>query len=368
MTKKHNKKQKVKKKLDANKLSKFTGKDLTKLPKNFLHYGLVELKRERVKNWYKIFEYGSIKITQSAPESPNMYDKTILINILRALKDKEIEQRKIVKDDVLEKKAASGDENAIKDLNLIERKGRRDVFDEHNNADAYIFNTFYIDFNEFCYRYVGGSRESKNNILDSIERLLHCKTTYRQGTREFETFHYIVDFNLDKETNIARFTVSKQLKESAENGLGIHYDTFSRIKSPIGKSLYLFFIGGKNIVFSYATIKFALGLTDEEIENRKLIIRGLNELVNIKFIKSFEIQTRRDDIYYLLTYGIIDKVNQGFIDDIPSEPLQIAVLQGGVNDDPESVNDDPESVNDDPESVNDNPESVNDNPAPYVIY
>ena len=309
---------KKKKKLELNdkKLSKFSGsgQELVKLPKNFLHLGLCELRRDRIKNWTKVFKYGNKIYTQVGPESLNMYDKTILIDILRAFDDIENKEFKLKKDRELLKKVKENEEKALTLLDLMEKKGKEDGKDNlgQETASYYLFSTIKINFNEFCRKYVGASRGRRSNVIETIKRLLFTKTTCEEkignNFKEFATFHYLVDFGLHN--GIASFTVSKQLRESAKNGLSIHYDTFKSIKSNIAKALYLFFIGNKNTTFSYSTIKDALGLNDEGFKNRELIKQGIEILKQSKFLKNYEIQNRTNDIHYILTYNLIDKDNK----------------------------------------------------------
>ena len=344
--KKNNKKKK--KVLEfSQKLSKFSGsgQELVKLPKNFLHLGLCELRRDRIKNWTKVFKYGNKVYTQVGPESLNMYDKTILFDILRAFDDIENREFKLRKDNNFLKKVDKKEEKALTLLDLMEKKGKEDGYENlgQETPPYYLFTTIKMNFNEFCRKYVGAIGHSKENVGESIERLLFTKTTCKEkignNLKEFATFHYLVDFSLHN--GEASFTVSKQLRESAKNGLYIHYDMFKSIKSSIGKALYLFFIGNRNTAFSYSTIKDAIGLTDEDFQNRALIKQGLESLKQSKFIKEYNIETRTNDIYYVFKYGIIGEANKN--NELQSvdngNVLQIQNFQEVLNDGDKSVND-----------------------------
>ena len=366
MKKKNKKKKKI---LEFNqKLSKFSGsgEKLVKLPKNFLHLGLCELRRDRIKNWTKVFKYGNKVYTQVGPESLNMYDKTILFDILRAFDDIENRELKLRKDNDFLKKVDKKNEKALTLLDLMEKKGKEDGKENLGQeiAPYYLFTTIKMNFNEFCRKYVGSSRMRRNNVIKTIKRLLFTKTTCEEkignNLKEFATFHYLVDFSLHN--GEASFTVSKQLRESAKNGLYIHYDMFKSIKSSIGKALYLFFIGNRNTTFSYSTIKDAIGLTDEDFQNRALIKQGLESLKQSQFIKEYSVETRANDIYYVFKYGIIDNANK--VNELQSSGngnvLQIQNFQIGVTDGDKSVTDGDKSVTDGDKSVTEGDKSVTD--------
>lgn len=302
--------------------SKFYGpaEDIIKLPKNFLHLGLCELRRDRIKNWTKEFKYGNKTYVQFGPESLNMYDKTILFDILRAFNDIENKEFQIKKSEELLEKAKNNDKKALTEIELIDKKGKEDgeIMRRHNQSEPmpyYSFNTIQINYDYFCRKYVGAVGHSKENVWNSLERLLLTKTICKEKEgdklKEFKPFHYLVDFTLHN--NIATFTVSTQLRESTKNGLSIHYNTFKAIKTNIGKALYLLLISNKNKTFSYITIKNALGLSDEEFKNIALIKEGLEALKDIKFIKEYEILNKNNGLYYTIKYNTLDliSVNDG---------------------------------------------------------
>ena len=292
-------------------LSKYFGKNKVKVFKKFLHLTLCDLKRKRTLNWNKVFKYGSTYITQTAPESINMYDKGIFLAILKLFQDKEKEKikNKIIK--------INGEDMNLENKNIVERKGVPDDIKKGVSdvvVELYCFSTISIKFNDFCKNYAKVSREGKNNVINSLKRWLLTKTIYEEKDKNgkvvsVQPFHYLIDFRL--KDGVLLFTLSDQVLNSCKNGLIISYDMFLFLKSEIAKALYMFFMGNRSTSFSYETLRNSLGLEDEDFKNRELIKQGLNILKKQEFLKDFHVEKRDNDIFYLITYGYKKTVNDG---------------------------------------------------------
>ncbi len=316
MTKKNKQRKKIKKnKLQQfnvekiTSLSKFQGERKVKVFKHFFHFGLCELRRQRIKNWEKKFKWGDMIITMQAPESLNMYDKGILLAILVLFSEK-AKNGDIKISEILNKP----EEIDERGKELIARKGKPDdILQDYrvgSDFDVFKFVSVSIDFNKFCREYAGVRPDHKKDVLDSIQRWLSTKTIYRDDVdKKFYAFHYIVDSR--RKNNIISFAISQQLLDSCNNGLILAYDTFMSIKTEIGKMIYLFLLGNTNTVFSYTSLKNALGLSDEDFKNRELIKQGLNAIQEKEILLSFKIENRINDTYYIVTYGRLLKENQG---------------------------------------------------------
>jgi hypothetical protein len=326
---------KKKKEIKINNLSKFQGNTKVKVFKKFLHLGLCELKRQRTTGpWKKMFKYGNIQITLTGAESINMYDKGILLAVLKAAQDK---KKEVLVKQVIQKIYDNDNEENNSKLRLtdeiktlITRKGKPDeTIGDMNKKNIHRFYTFSIKFNEFCNKYAKVGRQRRTNVYHSIKRLWGIQTIHEEIDKtgkivDAATFSYIVSFSLHD--GVITFTLSNMLIESCEKGLLVSYDFFLSLKTEIAKSLYLFFMGNVNNTFTYKTIKDAMSLDDEDKQNRALIKQGLKSLKESKFLKDFKIENRENDTFYILTYDILNNDNKiaDLTDITTSEP---AILQ-----------------------------------------
>ena len=344
-----------KKEIKRNNLSKFQGNNKVRVFKKFLHLGLCELKRQRTTGpWKKIFKHGNIQITLTGAESVNMYDKGILLAVIKAAQDKKNE---VIIKQVIQKTYEEDDNNSKNRLtdeikSLIARKGKPDkTIGDINKRDIHRFYTFSIKFNEFCDKYAKAGRQRRTNVYNSIKRLWGIQTIHEEIDKtgkitEAATFSYIVSFSL--RDGIITFTLSNMFIESCEKGLLISYDFFLSLKTEIAKSLYLFFSGTKNNIFAYKTLKNALSLDDEDFQNRALISQGLKSLKESKFLKDFKIENREIDTFYILTYDILINDNKiaELTDVTPSEPAILKALSDTLHDNGETLYDGGETLHD----------------------
>ncbi|MHB1601941.1 MAG: hypothetical protein ACYCUT_10260, partial [bacterium] len=331
---------KKKKTPPAYQLSKFKGGRKVKVFKKFFHFGLCELRRQRIKNWEKKFKWGDLTVTMQAPESLNMYDKGILLAILVLFSEKAGELKI---DEIVNPEFAAKPEELKIEEKMIEMINRIKKL-HPGKYNAFSLASVAIDFDKFCKDYAGVSRAGRQNVLDSIKRWLSTKMFSQKG-KEFQTFHFVVDLIINK-NNIATFTISRRLLDSCGDGLFLAYDTFQSIKTEIGKMLYLFLLGNTNTVFSYTSLKNALGLTDKDDNNRELIKQGLSALQEKKILLSFKIENRTNDTYYLVIYGRLLKESQEKQPFTDINIIKVADYRASL----ESVNDGGESVNDAGES------------------
>ena len=186
------------------------------------------------------------------------------------------------------------------------------------------------NFNIFLKKYVKTGKQSKENVIESLKRLSQSKVFYddKKNNRHFQ-FHLLVDYSI-LNGNIYLLSDTKFIDYSFKHNLLFYFDIFLSLKSEIGKALYLYFIGNKNTTVKYKTLKDAIGLDDENFQNKALVRQGLNELKNIKFIKDFKIENREIDTFYILTYDILNNDNKinNLIDVTTSKP---AILKDGDN-------------------------------------
>ena len=375
--KKQIKKNNKNRKINPDNLSKFQGNNKVKVFKKFLHMGLCDLRRERTKNWHKVCISGNTQIEQFGAESLNMYDKSIFLGVIKLAQDKKNESsiKKIVqtKDDYGKEKIISDFKDKSEEL-LIQRKGKTDIIreEEEYTNKIHIFYTFCVKFNEFCNKYTRVSRQRRNNVLKSIERLWATRTLHKEFSStgkiiEETPFYYIVDFRLSK--GVITFTLSNMLIESCNKGLIISYDFFLSLKTEIAKALYLFFSGTKNNTFAYKTLKNSLGLDDEDFKNRELIKTGLKSLKESKFLKDFKIENRESDTFYILIYDILNNDNKinNLIDITPQEPAILADKKDGVTDGDKTVTDGDKTVTDGDKTVTDGDKTVTDGERGYQI-
>ena len=219
------------------------------------------------------------------------------------------------------------------------------------------------NFNIFLKKYVKTGKQSKENVIESLKRLSQSKVFYddKKNSRHFQ-FHLLVDYSI-LNGNIYLLSDKKFVDYSFKHNLLFYFDIFLSLKSEIAKALYLYFIGNKNTTVKYKTLKDAIGLDDENFQNKALVRQGLNELKNIKFIKDFKIENRFDDIFYILKYGVLNDVNKdvALLDVTPPEPANLQRLK-------EVVCDGDNMVCDGDNMVCDGDNMVCDGDTPFEIY
>jgi len=260
----------------ANK-TKFVGDDDVKVMIELMHTLPFSIKKQRINNSEIIKKFGSTKIQVKPNDVVNIYDIKILLSIFKFFQDNEA---KIV----------------VTNIPVNDGKVKP------------VFTITNIDLISFIKRYTTVKIENKNEIINSIKRLVNYtifKETYdekNQKTAE-STIRFLYDFEII-DNRIVSFSILKKVYQRIIAGLTLKIDTLFRIKGNISSALYIFLISQNHTTFKETTLIEILGLSiNDKKHSRAYLKEAFIELKKIGFLSYDDlIYEKNSEKYYRFYY------------------------------------------------------------------
>jgi len=145
-------------------------------------------------------------------------------------------------------------------------------------------------FDLFLKHYVGNN--NKKVVIDSLKRLSSYQIFINGNDGSVKQQRYLYDFEISKDGLNVSFVISEAFynKLNTKPWL-INFDKLRNTKSLTGRGLFLFFAGNNRSDFYQETLEKMLNMDNDTAQkkrdNRKQIIKALEELKNVKFIMDY---------------------------------------------------------------------------------
>jgi len=257
--------------------TKFVGDDDVKVMIELMHTLPFSIRKQRTNNSKIIKKFGSTKIQVEPNNVVNIYDIKILLSIFKFFQD---------------------NESKITITNIPLNDGKVKP----------IFTITNIDLISFIKRYTAVKIENKNEIINSIKRLVNYtifKETYNEKNQKTaeSTIRFLYDFEI-VDNHIVSFSILKKVYQKIMQGLTLKIDTLFKIKGNISSALYIFLISQNHTTFKETTLMEILGLSiNDKKHSRAYLKEAFIELKKIGFLSYDDlIYEKNGEKYYRFYY------------------------------------------------------------------